>query len=67
MLVRSSGLAESMSRYLIRRIEESPAIVLSANSEIVALEGSHHLERVRWRDHRIRQHRDSTTYDMSFS
>ena len=28
MLVRSSGLAESMSRYLIRRIEENPAIVL---------------------------------------
>ena len=28
MLVRSGGLAESMSRYLIRRIEENPAIVL---------------------------------------
>ena len=28
MLVRSSGLAESMSRYLIRRIEQNPAIVL---------------------------------------
>src|SRR5439155_527771 len=26
MLVRSNGLAESMSRYLIRRIEQSPAI-----------------------------------------
>jgi len=52
MLVRSSGLAESMSRYLIRRIEQNPVIVLSANTEIVALEGSHHLERVSWRDHR---------------
>ena len=51
MLVRSSGLAETMSRYLIRRIEQNPAIVLSANSEIVALEGNHHLERVSWRDH----------------
>ena len=50
MLVRSSGLAESMSRYLIRRIEQNPAIVLRANTEIVALEGSNHLERVRWRD-----------------
>jgi thioredoxin reductase (NADPH) len=39
-----------MSRYLIRRIEQSPAIVLRTNSEIVALEGSNHLERVRWRD-----------------
>jgi thioredoxin reductase (NADPH) len=50
MLVRSKGLAESMSRYLIRRIEQSPAIVLRTNTEIVALEGSSHLERVRWRD-----------------
>ncbi|HAF22014.1 MAG TPA: pyridine nucleotide-disulfide oxidoreductase [Blastocatellia bacterium] len=50
MLVRSSGLAESMSRYLIRRIEESPTIVLLAHTEITALEGSDHLERVQWRD-----------------
>ena len=27
MLVRANGLAESMSRYLIRRIEQNPAIV----------------------------------------
>jgi len=50
ILVRSSGLAESMSRYLIRRIEQNPAIVLRTNTEIVALEGSDHLERVSWRD-----------------
>ena len=50
MFVRSGGLADSMSRYLIRRIEENPAIVLRTNTEIVALEGSDHLERVRWRD-----------------
>ena len=50
MLVRGSGLAESMSRYLIRRIEQNPAIVLRTNTEIVALEGSNHLERVRWRN-----------------
>ena len=50
MLVRASGLAESMSRYLIRRIEQNPAIVLRTQTEIVALEGSSHLERVRWRD-----------------
>jgi thioredoxin reductase (NADPH) len=52
MLVRSRGLAESMSRYLIRRIEQNPAIVLRANTEIVALEGGDHLERVSWRDHK---------------
>ena len=34
-----SGLAETMSRYLIRRIEESPAIELRTRTEIVALEG----------------------------
>jgi thioredoxin reductase (NADPH) len=50
MLVRAKGLAETMSRYLIRRIEQNPAIDLRTNTEIVALEGSNHLERVRWRD-----------------
>jgi len=50
LLVRSTGLAESMSRYLIRRIESSPTIDLRTRTEIVALEGGEHLERVRWRD-----------------
>jgi thioredoxin reductase (NADPH) len=49
MLVRSSGLAESMSRYLIRRIEQNPAIILRTKTEIMALEGGDHLERVNWR------------------
>lgn len=52
MLVRSSGLADSMSRYLIRRIEDNPAIDLRTHTEIVALEGGSHLERVTWRDKR---------------
>jgi thioredoxin reductase (NADPH) len=52
VLVRSSGLAETMSRYLIRRIEEHPAIELHTNTEVVALEGDQHLERVRWRNSR---------------
>lgn len=50
MLVRSEGLAESMSRYLIRRIEESQTIVVHPHTVIEALEGDAHLERVRWRD-----------------
>jgi thioredoxin reductase (NADPH) len=50
ILVRSDGLAQTMSRYLIRRIEENPAIVLCAHTEIVALEGDAHLEHVRWRN-----------------
>jgi thioredoxin reductase (NADPH) len=52
MLVRSTGLANTMSRYLIRRIEENPAIVLRTQTEITALEGNGQLERVRVRDHR---------------
>ncbi len=49
MLVRSQGLAESMSRYLIRRIEETPSITLRTSTEIVALEGEGDLESVQWR------------------
>jgi thioredoxin reductase (NADPH) len=50
VLVRSSGLAESMSRYLIRRLEQSPAISIRPHTEIVALEGGRHVERIRWQD-----------------
>jgi len=56
MLVRSTGLADTMSRYLIRRIEDHPAIVLRTQTELTALEGGNplesgnHLERVSWRD-----------------
>jgi thioredoxin reductase (NADPH) len=50
MLVRSEGLEDKMSRYLIRRIADNPAIVVRTRTEIVALEGTGHLERVRWRD-----------------
>jgi thioredoxin reductase (NADPH) len=52
LLVRGTGLADSMSRYLIRRIETNPAIILRTETEIVALEGALHLEQVRWRDQR---------------
>ena len=52
VLVRAAGLTESMSRYLIRRIEENPTIVLRPRTEVVALEGIDHLERVSWRDDR---------------
>jgi thioredoxin reductase (NADPH) len=59
LLVRSGGLAATMSRYLIRRIEDHPAITLHTHTEVVALEGETHLERVRWRDGvsgRIQEH-----------
>lgn len=50
MLVRGDGLADTMSRYLIRRIEDNPAIVVRPHTQIVALDGNGHLERVQWRD-----------------
>lgn len=49
MLVRSE-LAETMSRYLIRRIEDTPNIAVRLHTEIVALEGTKCLERVHWRN-----------------
>ena len=49
VFIRSRGLADTMSRYLIRRIEESPEIELRPCTEIIGLEGDGHLERVSWR------------------
>ncbi len=50
VLVRSKGLKETMSRYLVRRIEESPTIEVRPFTEVVGLEGDGRLARVRWRD-----------------
>ncbi|HEX7192301.1 MAG TPA: FAD-dependent oxidoreductase [Thermoanaerobaculia bacterium] len=50
MLVRGGELAASMSRYLIRRIEENPSIEVRPLCQVVALEGSSHLERVHCRN-----------------
>ena len=50
LLVRSNNLSASMSRYLVRRIEEIPTIQIRTRTEIVALEGDGHLESVQWRD-----------------
>ena len=50
MLVRSTGLAATMSRYLIRRIENTPTIILRPQTEIVAVEGGNHLDSVYWRN-----------------
>jgi thioredoxin reductase (NADPH) len=50
VLVRSASLATSMSRYLIRRIEESPNVIVRSHTEIIALEGNHHLDSVSWRN-----------------
>ena len=50
VMIRRDGLSETMSRYLIRRIEDSAAIELCPNTEIIALEGGAQLERVTTRN-----------------
>ena len=50
MLVRGPGLTETMSKYLIRRIEQTPKISLLTNTEVVSLIGVDHLEGVTWRN-----------------
>ena len=50
MIVRSGQLSDTMSRYLIERIEQNPAIDLHYRTEISDLGGDRHLECVTWRD-----------------
>ena len=50
MLVRSKQLADTMSRYLIQRIEENPGIEMHFKTEIVGLDGNGHLESVTWQN-----------------
>jgi thioredoxin reductase (NADPH) len=55
VLVRSGTLSDTMSRYLIRRIEESPNVSLRTWTEIEALEGNKQLENLRWRNKKTRE------------
>jgi thioredoxin reductase (NADPH) len=48
MLVRSDNLSDTMSRYLVQRITENPAIELHYKTQITALGGNSHLEQVTW-------------------
>ncbi len=50
ILIRASRLAESMSTYLIRRIEESQNITLHPNTEVVELRGDAHMEEIVWKN-----------------
>ena len=54
MLVRGPGLAASMSRYLIDRIEATPNIELRPHTAVTALHGdpADGLSAVSWHDHR---------------
>ena len=46
ILVRGSSLERSMSYYLIKQIEDIPAISVRTCTEVVAAEGEEHLERL---------------------
>jgi thioredoxin reductase (NADPH) len=50
LLVRGAGLGDTMSRYLIQRIEENSRIQVHTSTELNALEGDGHLEGVAWID-----------------
>jgi thioredoxin reductase (NADPH) len=52
MLIRGDGLGPTMSRYLTRRIEDHPSIIMHCHTELSALEGDRHLERVSWRNNK---------------
>jgi thioredoxin reductase (NADPH) len=47
-IVRRSSFSETMSQYLVSRIENSSHITVYSESEIVALEGDSSLQRVTW-------------------
>jgi thioredoxin reductase (NADPH) len=61
MLVRAQQLSDTMSRYLIQRIEENPAIEVHYCTELVGLEGDSQLERVTWQD---RNTGETSTHDI---
>jgi thioredoxin reductase (NADPH) len=63
MLVRSGQLSDTMSRYLIQRIEENPVIELHYYTEIVGLDGDTQLECVTWRDKNTGQ---ASTHDIRY-
>ncbi|HUI61643.1 MAG TPA: FAD-dependent oxidoreductase [Steroidobacteraceae bacterium] len=48
VVIRRASLAETMSRYLIRRIEEHQRITLHARTEVTALAGNGHLKQITW-------------------
>jgi thioredoxin reductase (NADPH) len=57
-----------MSRYLIRRIEESPNIELRTNTEVISLNGNDHLEAIEWRHNKtgkVERHKIAALFSMT--
>ena len=61
VLVRSTGLAASMSDYLVQRIDQSPKITLHTGVEITKLEGGDRLRKVAWTN---RETGESQTHEL---
>jgi thioredoxin reductase (NADPH) len=59
MLIRSKTLSDSMSDYLIKRIEASPRITIHWETEICKLKGENFLEGVTWKN--TKTHEETTT------
>ncbi len=51
VLIRRADLRETMSNYLAQRLTHHDRVVVHPRSELAAVEGGTHLERVTWRDH----------------
>jgi thioredoxin reductase (NADPH) len=49
VMVRGQGLASSMSKYLIQRLQAAPNVTIHARTELVELIGDGDLQRVRYR------------------
>ncbi|HEY8077814.1 MAG TPA: FAD-dependent oxidoreductase [Labilithrix sp.] len=50
IVIRAADLAASMSRYLIRRIEETQNITLHRRTRITSMQGAEHLEAITMKD-----------------
>jgi thioredoxin reductase (NADPH) len=48
LLVRSGELSSTMSRYLVQRLVENPAVEMHLNTEIISFQGDGHLQQLTW-------------------
>jgi thioredoxin reductase (NADPH) len=55
LFVRSQKLSDSMSQYLIGRIEAHPRIKIYYRTRVTGLTGAGHLEHVEWRDDGLKE------------
>ena len=64
LLVRSQKLSDSMSQYLIGRIEAHPRIEIHYRTRIIGLSGAGHLEHIEWRDDALGESKSSPIHHV---